>query len=119
MPYRIVEKSTGKIVAQDIINWREAEQKARPKALYQVELQTSPARESGQRLSLREQAQPLGNDPAEVAATLREAFKDLGLSEAAAAHAVQGRERPDDTLEDSFLRMGLGESAAKIAAQGR
>jgi len=105
MPYRIVERSTGRIVAQDIINWREAEQKARPKARYEVQL------------SLREQAKP-ESDPAEVAATLREAFKDLGLSEAAAAEAAQGRESSGDTLEDSFRRMGLGESAAKIAAKG-
>ena len=61
----------------------------------------------------------MGNDPAEVAATLREAFKDLGLSEAAAAQAAQGRESPGDTLEDSFRGMGLSESQARIAAQGR
>ena len=107
MPYRIIEKATGRVVAEGLATCREAEQKARPKALYEVQL------------SLREQAPARGNDPAKVAATLREAFKDLGLSEAAAAQAAQGRESPGDTLEDSFRRMGLSESAAKIAAQGR
>ena len=105
MPYRIVEKSTGKIVAEGLATWREAEQKARPKARYEVQL------------SLREQAKP-ENDPAEVAATLREAFKDLGLSALAAAEAAQGRESSGDTLESSFRQMGLSESAAKIAAKG-
>jgi len=146
MPYRIVEKSTGKIVAQDIINCREAERRARPRARYEVQLlQTSPVRESGgQSVRLQEQALPLLDIDTQARQAIRDQYPNvIGDSIVVFADHVEYTDAEEEIfslpfdvddngkltlgqpqqmelrpMEESFRRMGLSESAAKIAAKG-